>query len=322
MVGTGRGAQIGILIRGPEILEQTRRVDTIVLDKTGTVTEGRMELADVVPVDGARRGEILRLAGAVEAASEHPIAQAVVRAARAEVGELPEVQAFRNRARRRRLRRRRRSRRGRRPQRRRHRGELGRRAAREARGAGHGQADERGGDPRAEGARPHAGAPDRRRAGDGRTGRRTRSGSSACSPRSSRRTRWPRSSGCSRTASRGDGRRRRQRRARPGPGRPRPRDRHRHRRRHRGLRPDARLGRPARRRRRDPARAPDAADDQGQPLLGLRLQRRGDPARGRRPAEPDRRGGGDGGVQPLRRHQQPAPAALPERIANHGGTTA
>ena len=96
MVGTGRGAQMGVLIKGPEILEQTRRVDTIVLDKTGTVTEGRMELAGVVTVDGASRGEVLRLAGAVEAASEHPIAQAVVRAARAEVGELPGVQSFRN----------------------------------------------------------------------------------------------------------------------------------------------------------------------------------------------------------------------------------
>ena len=96
MVGTGRGAQMGVLIKGPEILEQTRRVDTIVLDKTGTVTEGRMELAGVVTVDGASRAEVLRLAGAVEAASEHPIAQAVVRAARAEVGELPGVQSFRN----------------------------------------------------------------------------------------------------------------------------------------------------------------------------------------------------------------------------------
>ena len=96
MVGTGRGAQIGVLIKGPEILEQTRRVDTIVLDKTGTVTEGRMELVGVTPLDGASRGDILRLAGAVEAASEHPIGQAVARAARAEVGELPSVQAFRN----------------------------------------------------------------------------------------------------------------------------------------------------------------------------------------------------------------------------------
>jgi Cu+-exporting ATPase len=97
MVGTGRGAQLGVLIKGPEILEQTRRVDTVVLDKTGTVTEGRMELTEVAPMNGASRADVLRLAGAVEAASEHPIAQAVVRAARAEVGELPPVASFRNR---------------------------------------------------------------------------------------------------------------------------------------------------------------------------------------------------------------------------------
>ena len=96
MVGTGRGAQLGVLIRGPEILERTRRVDTIVLDKTGTITEGKLELAEVISLDGSAREEILRLAGAVEAASEHPIAQAVVRAARAEQGELPAVTAFRN----------------------------------------------------------------------------------------------------------------------------------------------------------------------------------------------------------------------------------
>ena len=96
MVGTGRGAQLGILIKGPEVLEQTRRVDTIVLDKTGTVTEGRMELAEVALLNGAARHEVLRLAGAVEAASEHPVAQAVARAAEAEVGELPPVEAFRN----------------------------------------------------------------------------------------------------------------------------------------------------------------------------------------------------------------------------------
>ncbi len=96
MVGTGRGAQLGILIKGPEILEQTRRVGTIVLDKTGTVTEGRMELADVTALNGASRSEILRLAGAVEAASEHPIAQAIATAARVEVGELPAVEGFRN----------------------------------------------------------------------------------------------------------------------------------------------------------------------------------------------------------------------------------
>jgi len=97
MVGTGRGAQLGVLIKGPEILEHTRRIDTIVLDKTGTITEGKMELAEVALLNGATRGEILRLAGAVEAASEHPIAQAIARAARAEVGALPRVDGFRNR---------------------------------------------------------------------------------------------------------------------------------------------------------------------------------------------------------------------------------
>ncbi len=96
MVGTGRGAQLGILIKGPEMLEQTRRIGTIVLDKTGTVTEGRMELVEVRPLNGATIAEILRLAGAVEAASEHPIAQAVARAAKAELGKLPEVESFRN----------------------------------------------------------------------------------------------------------------------------------------------------------------------------------------------------------------------------------
>jgi Cu+-exporting ATPase len=96
MVGTGRGAQLGILIKGPEILEQTRRIGTIVLDKTGTVTEGKMELVDVISLDGVSRPEILRLAGAVEAASEHPIAQAIAAAARHEVGDLPRVSSFRN----------------------------------------------------------------------------------------------------------------------------------------------------------------------------------------------------------------------------------
>jgi P-type Cu+ transporter len=96
MVGTGRGAQLGVLIKGPEILERTRRITTVVLDKTGTVTAGRMELAGVSMLDGASRADILRLAGAVEAASEHPIAQAVAAAARREVGELPPVTDFRN----------------------------------------------------------------------------------------------------------------------------------------------------------------------------------------------------------------------------------
>ncbi|MGD0715980.1 MAG: heavy metal translocating P-type ATPase [Gaiellaceae bacterium] len=96
MVGTGRGAQLGVLIRGPEILEQTRRIGTIVLDKTGTVTEGRLELAELAPLNGAARNEILRLAGAVEAASEHPVGRAIARAAARETGPLPAVEGFRN----------------------------------------------------------------------------------------------------------------------------------------------------------------------------------------------------------------------------------
>ena len=96
MVGAGRGAQLGIVVKGPGVLEQTRRIGTIILDKTGTVTEGKVELVDVTPLDGASRTEILRLAGAVEAASEHPIARAVAEAARLEVGELPAVTEFRS----------------------------------------------------------------------------------------------------------------------------------------------------------------------------------------------------------------------------------
>ncbi|MEV4267423.1 heavy metal translocating P-type ATPase [Kribbella sp. NPDC049584] len=95
MVGTGRGAQLGILIKGPEVLESTRRVDTVVLDKTGTVTTGRMELVDVLLAPGQDRAEVLRLAGALEHSSEHPIAQAVARAASA-AGKLPEVEDFGN----------------------------------------------------------------------------------------------------------------------------------------------------------------------------------------------------------------------------------
>ena len=96
LVGTGRGAQLGILIKGPEILESTRRVDTVVLDKTGTVTTGKMTLAEVVVADGEDADEVLRLAGAVEAASEHPIAQAVAKAAAERGGPLPDVRDFAN----------------------------------------------------------------------------------------------------------------------------------------------------------------------------------------------------------------------------------
>ena len=93
MVGTGRGAQLGILIKGPEVLEQTRRITTIVLDKTGTITEGRMRLVDALPIETTRE-ELLRLAGAAESASEHPLAQAIAAAA----SDKPPVSEFRNHA--------------------------------------------------------------------------------------------------------------------------------------------------------------------------------------------------------------------------------
>ncbi|MBF4460360.1 heavy metal translocating P-type ATPase [Pseudoclavibacter sp. VKM Ac-2867] len=96
LVGTGRGAQLGILIKGPEILESTRRVDTIVLDKTGTVTSGKMALVGAWSADGVSRGDLLRLAGALESASEHPIARALAVGAAAEVGPLPAVDSFQN----------------------------------------------------------------------------------------------------------------------------------------------------------------------------------------------------------------------------------
>ncbi|QIX28458.1 copper-translocating P-type ATPase [Nocardioides sp. JQ2195] len=95
MVGTGRGAQLGMLIKGPEVLEQTRKVDTVVLDKTGTVTTGEMSLAETHVAVGESEAEVLRLAGALEDASEHPIARAVADGARA-AGELGTVEDFGN----------------------------------------------------------------------------------------------------------------------------------------------------------------------------------------------------------------------------------
>nr|WP_010542477.1 heavy metal translocating P-type ATPase [Dietzia alimentaria] len=96
MVGTGRGAQLGILIKGPEVLESTRKVDTIVLDKTGTVTTGTHALVSISVADGEDVSHVLRIAGAVEDASEHPIARAIAAGARDRVGELPAVADFRN----------------------------------------------------------------------------------------------------------------------------------------------------------------------------------------------------------------------------------
>ncbi|XTP33467.1 heavy metal translocating P-type ATPase [Mycobacterium sp. TJFP1] len=96
LVGTGRGAQIGVLIKGPEVLESTRKVDTVVLDKTGTVTTGKMTLVDVITEPETERAELLRLAGALENASEHPIAQAVAAAAAEELHALPVPEDFAN----------------------------------------------------------------------------------------------------------------------------------------------------------------------------------------------------------------------------------
>ncbi|MFG1635531.1 heavy metal translocating P-type ATPase [Pseudonocardia alni] len=96
LVGTGRGAQTGILIKGPEILESTRRVDTVVLDKTGTVTTGTMALTGVHTADGTDEATVLRLAGALESASEHPVAAAIAGAATERVGDLPAVTDFTN----------------------------------------------------------------------------------------------------------------------------------------------------------------------------------------------------------------------------------
>jgi Cu+-exporting ATPase len=96
LVGTGRGAQLGLLIKGPEILESTRRIDTIVLDKTGTVTSGTMSLVQVIPAPGEDRDELLRVAGALEDASEHPVARAIASAARERFGLLAAVHDFAN----------------------------------------------------------------------------------------------------------------------------------------------------------------------------------------------------------------------------------
>ena len=96
MVGTGRGAQLGVLIKGPEVLENTRKVDTIVLDKTGTITTGAMALVGVAVAEGESESEALRLAGALEHASEHPIAKAVAAAAAERTGALPEAEGFEN----------------------------------------------------------------------------------------------------------------------------------------------------------------------------------------------------------------------------------
>ncbi|MCD2440943.1 heavy metal translocating P-type ATPase [Agromyces sp. SYSU K20354] len=96
LVGTGRGAQLGVLIKGPEVLESTRTVDTVVLDKTGTVTTGKMTLVETIVEPGIDPAEFLRIAGALEDASEHPIAQAIAKSATEQVGPLPVPESFAN----------------------------------------------------------------------------------------------------------------------------------------------------------------------------------------------------------------------------------
>lgn len=98
MVGTGRGAELGIIIKGPEVLEQVRQVTTVVLDKTGTLTEGKMSVVQVVPRDAADEEELVRMAAAAEASSEHPIGQAISTYGRERLGELPTPESFSARA--------------------------------------------------------------------------------------------------------------------------------------------------------------------------------------------------------------------------------
>ena len=281
MVGTGRGAQLGILIKGPEVLESTRRVDTVVLDKTGTVTTGRMTLVDVVPADGEDADRVLRLAGALEARLRAPdrpgrrrgpppsgrrparrstdfanvagprrarassTAHAVVVGRRRLLADWSPAAARRARAGRGR-------RRGRRADG--GRGRLGRRGARRPRRRRRGQADVGRGGPPAARPRPHPGPADRRQRG-GRPRRSPREVGideviAEVLPAGQGRRRQ---AAAGRGPGRRDGRRRRQRRRRARPGRPRPGDGHRHRRRDRGQRPDPGPRRPAGGRRRDPA---------------------------------------------------------------------
>ncbi|CAM4315139.1 Copper-exporting P-type ATPase A [Mycobacterium basiliense] len=94
LVGTGRAASLGVLIKGPEVLESTRKIDTIVLDKTGTVTTGKMAVVDVITAAGVDRATVLRYGGALESSSAHPIAQAIAKAAKSELGTLPEAEHF------------------------------------------------------------------------------------------------------------------------------------------------------------------------------------------------------------------------------------
>ncbi len=331
LVGTGRGAQLGILIKGPQVLESTRTVDTIVLDKTGTVTSGRMSLHAVLTVAGEDPDELLALAGALEDASEHPIAGAIADAARRHAPLAP-VTGF---------------------------------ASAQGRGVqgivdGHAVCAGRSrwlAEEFAVAIPPGLAAQVATAELDGRTvvfvawdgdlrgalvvsdtikptsaeavRELQEPGTATGSAHRRQRARGPRrrSGGRHRRGhlggpargqglggappavrgSRGrDGRRRSQRRGRPRGSRPGTGHGHRHRRGDRGIRPHPGARRPAHRRRRHPTVALDAADDQGKPVLGLRLQR-GCPAAGRPGLlESPHRRSSDGLQLGLRRLQQPA----------------
>ena len=338
LVGTGRGAQLGLLIKGPEILESTRETDTIVIDKTGTVTSGRMTLVDVTLAAGEDRATVLALAGALEDASEHPIGQAIARAARDELVDLPALDGFAN-----------------------HEGlgvegiigghgvQIGRAgfiadwslvvpaALDEARKAAEAQggtavlvawdgavravlvvADtvkptsaEAVASLKALGLRPVLLTGDNERTARAVAAEVGIDEVIAEVLPAEKAGRHPAPAG--RGARGGDGGRRRQRRARARAGRSGAGDRDRHRRRHRGVRPHAHLRRPARRRRRDPPLAGDPAHDQAEPRLGVRLQPGRAAAGRRRPAQPADRRARDGLLERQRRRQRASVETVPGR---------
>ena len=332
LVGTGRGAQLGLLVRGPQVLEQARRADTVVLDKTGTLTTGSLHLADVVPLHGTSPEEALRTAAAVETASEHPLGRAVVAAASAAAPAVTDFRATPG---------------------------LGVEGEVEGRRVVVGRAGWvaglLGADPDVEAAVADAAAGGRtpvvvgwegraravlalsdtlrptareavaamRRLGmtpylvDRRPpGRGRRGGTPARDRRSGRRgdARGQGRGGAAaagRRTGRRHGRRRRQRRGCAGSGGPRHRRRLGVRDRCRRRGPHAGARRPARSGRRRTARAEHVLDDPGQPRVGIRLQRRRDPARHDRPAVTRGRERSDGAQLGVRARQQPAAATLP-----------
>ena len=343
MVGTGRAAQLGVIIKGGEVLEDTRRVDAIVLDKTGTVTEGQMALVEVVVPDGDvgqptsccdwpvrsrrarasdravdRRGCIRPGRGTVWSRGSRigPVSELSQRSTGSRFESVAVSCSTRCR--------RRSSVPAHRPSAGQH-GGVRRAVTRQAEAvlvvadtvkptsteaiaAFH----DLGLDGHAAHRRQRAHRP------NGRCRRRRRRSDRRGAPRrQGRRDRSPPSA----RASCRDGRRRHQRRARSRPGRPRYRRRHRHRRRHRGVRSHDRVRRPAGRRRRRGAVAANARHDQGQPVLGVRLQRRRHPAGGVRGAQPDDRRRGDGHVVAVRRVEQPAAAPFRRLPDAAGGRT-